>query len=53
MPVKVPATNVKFKQSSSNQEATAKPAPVPEPSASASETSPQKPDVLEEGSLSF
>ncbi|XP_057519867.1 nuclear transport factor 2 isoform X2 [Amaranthus tricolor] len=49
MPVKVPATNVKFKQSSSNQEATAKPAPVPEPSASASETSPQKPDVLEEG----
>ncbi|CAO2826867.1 unnamed protein product [Amaranthus hypochondriacus] len=49
MPVKVPATNVKFKQSSSNQEATAKPAPGPEPSASASETSPQKPDVLEEG----
>lgn len=44
-PVKAPATNVRVKPPSRNQEATVKPAPLSEPSASTSETGPGKSDV--------
>lgn len=48
-PFKAPATNIKVKRPSSNQEAIAKPAPVSGPSASTSEAGPEKSDVLVEG----
>ncbi|KNA21948.1 hypothetical protein SOVF_038180 [Spinacia oleracea] len=47
-PFKAPATNIKVKRPSSNQEAIAKPAPVSGPSASTSEAGPEKSDVLVE-----